>query len=1177
MRINRFLASTLFTGLFVTAALSPALGQEKSLTPQGAWSISKVDRSAQGGNSYCTLSRKYDDGVVVSLGRSQTEEYSLAIDFQKPTFAKDKALKINLQPGPGQIRAYDMMPTSEKAVVIRLGWDTGFFDALNSSQQMKVKIADQNYAFAMPEIAKGQGDLADCMEGLKAAAGKSAAPTKDVLAAEAGASSKEFEAAKVEEGAKSAGAINAQKQKVADAEKGILKNFADNIKAQEPELNNDDAAPRRNFAKADKTEDKAAQNEKIAEKTPVPRPPEPEKAAAKPAEITAVSKPKEAEPELVRRPPPAPVVHSEKSEEHAATKMAATAPSAADAKASIEIKTMEQNIADLKAENATLKQKASAPSQETQKQIDALQAEKKMLQDQIASLKAGSDKKATEEISALQAKANELEIKNQQLEDSLRQSQTRIAETAINTESKSLKQIVDLQAKLEAAQKDNTTLAKQLESLKLRQEDTGLAAVAGDWDLEQATKRYNEAEREIRRLGMQLEQERMSCNREKAEIEQMLFDPAVAEQKQIEKLSQLQKDLTAAQAKIADNAKLVQGEVDRQLAAKTQSIETEKVALSQQVSTLQKSLADKDAALAAEKAGLQNQVATLQKSLADKDASVAAEKTSLQNQLASLQKSLAEKNSAVSTEKAGLQNQIAALQKSLADKDAALFAEKTALQNQVANLQKSVSEKNDAVSTEKASLQNQVAALQKSLADKDAALAAEKASLQSQIAALQKDVAAKDSGASQEKIALQAQIDSMKNALTQKDQELAGLKAQPKIDPAVADQRVAQEVGKARAVADQEIIGLKTQNQAMTQSMESMKLALAAKDKALADAQAAPKIDPVMTKQVSDLQANLAEYKKNNDLLRDQNTVLRQDSEKLRLQLADIQTSGATRADQVASLQLALDGMKREMEMKDRASATYQNQLASIQQDNAQLKARLAVADTDRSNSSNEVGDLTRQIQSLQKQVNDLQRQKATPVNMDRSASSMSTIGRRYDSITPAAGYVSSAAAPVVPVVAQAVAAAPVGGAGMGGYDRSSVQSLLQKSGLSVNGVQAASGFSGADNFAWTDSSNVKGLASIKMSSGDFDKMVNDYIAYQKGQCGGDFASMPSPSNSGAAKRMALYEVACVSPSSQSTSSSLVFFEDQGRFIAIANQIDAANMDIAMDSRDKIASLVRGL
>ncbi|PZQ48095.1 MAG: hypothetical protein DI551_02145 [Micavibrio aeruginosavorus] len=1061
MRLNRYLTSTLLAGLFATVVLSPAMGQEQSMQPKGAWSVAKVDRMAQGGNSYCTLSRKYDDGVVLSLGRSQTEEYSLAIDFQKDVFKKDQSLKISLQPGPGQIRAYDMMPASEKAMVIRLGWDTGFFDTLNKSQLMKVKIADKSYAFAMPEIAKGQGDLSECMDELKSASngGKATqkiAQTKDVLNAEPVNTAKEFNAGKVGEkvafGA-SAPEIAAQKTEVAAEEKSILQGFADSIRAQEPTLRGEDEAPkRRNFGKSkgeDVAEDAVAKTSPAAGKQ-VPRPP----SADEPVEAATATAKADA-PELVKRPSaPDSVLPAVKPDSKAQTTkltqlelvpgpavIAAKTAAKSDGRLTPieedeEMKAMQKRMAELANENQALKQKTAAITPEAQKQLDAVKAQNEALAAKLEAEKAEKAKLAKpEDVAAAQTRAKELEIKNAQLEDSLRQSQVRIGEAALNTETKSLRKIADLEVKLEAAQKDNNALAKQLESMRVQQEDKGLTAVAGDWDLEQATKRFNEAEREIRRLGMQLEQERTSCNREKAEIEQMLFDPAVADKQQIEKLSSLQDQLDEANSKLGNQQKMVQDQVSQQVAAQ---------------------VAQKTQALEAEKAASAAQLASLQKS-------VAATQT---------------------------------------------------------------------LQADNAKLIQQVADLQKAAVAKDAAATGEKAALQSQL---------------QAQAQLQKELQAIKVAMAQKDQELAVAKTTPKADPAQAAQL---------ASVHAQLTALQTQNKAATDS-------LASKDKALADAQAAlkvaqtaaaaPKIDPVQQKQMASLNDAITSIKADNDALRDQNIVLRSEADKLRIQLSDVQNNGAARADKVASIQLDLDNAKRQMATKDTQLATYQNQLASLQQESTQLKNRLAVADSSRNDGTAEVGALTRQIQQLQNQVSTLQ--------SERSASASS-----YASITPAAGS-------VVPSVSLQ-ATAPVGAA-LAGYDGASIKTLLQRSGLAVGGVSKTSGFPSAENFGWTDGSNVKGTASVK-AGGNFDALVSQYIAYQKQQCGGDFASMPSPSNSGAAKRMALYEVACVSPSA-STSSSLIFFEDQGRFIAIANQTGAADMDVAMDSRDKIAGFVRGL
>lgn len=1126
MRLNRYLASSLLAGLFVTASFfTPAMGQEQSLQPQGAWAISKIDKSAQGGNSYCTLSRKYDNGAVLSLGRNQTEEYSLAIDFQKPTFEKDKSLKINLQPGPGQIRAYDMMPTSDKAVVVRLGWDTGFFDALNKSQQMKVKIGDKNYAFAMPEITKGQGDLQECMEGLQASAkdakgAKTASATKDVLNADPKAS-KDFDAGKVDGKVAAAtpapapvAALAPAPEKVAEEEKSALQKFAESIKPQESAQNDEDAPKRRNFASKGeegsdvKPEGKADIKTSFADKTPEAKTPAPMPPVAEKEEPTPA-------PEQAKHTTQSPVTTAAKEEAPAAAKMAAMSPAAAFEKDEAAQKALQKQIDDLKAQNDALKNKPAAPSPELQQQLASVQAEKAALQQKLAAAQQDKSKAPKpEEIAATEGRIKELEAKNAQLEDSLRQAQVRIGETAINTETKSIRRITELESKLQAAQDDNTALAKQLESFRMQQEDKSVKAIAGDWDLEQATKRYNEAEREIRRLGLQLEQERTSCNREKAQIEQMLFDPAVADQKQIERLSQLEDQLDAAQAKINDQQKLVQAQVDQQVAQKTQSLGAEKAGLTAQIASLQKSLADRDAS-----------IATLQKTATDAQ-TAQADKQKLTQQIASMQTLITSKDTAI-TQKDG---EIAAL-KTAPKADPAQI---TALQAQVKTLTDTLAAKDKTVGEAQAAVSMK-----------------EKAALDAQAAIAAKDKALADA----------------QNALKAAQAEAA----KPKADPAQMTALQAQ------------LAALQGQNKTLMESM-------AAKDKAVADAQAAlksadqaraaavaaaaqPKTDPAVLKQIADLQSSMSAIKADNDALRDQNIVLRQDADKLRIQLTDAQTNGGARADQLASLQLQIDTLKRQAATKDTQLATYQNQLAAAQQDSAQLKNRLSVADNVRTSSTDEVGSLTRQVQQLQKQINDMQAEKSRAP--DRSA-----MADTYAGITPAAGYVSPA--PIAPVQAQPVAvatpAAVPAASAISGYDKGAIQSLLQKSGLGASVSKTGSGFAGADNFSWSESNNVKGLASVKiLGGGSFDDMVNQYIAYQKGQCSGDFASMPSPSNGSAAKKMSLYEVACVGSGGQNQSASLLFFEDQGRFIAIANQIDAANMDVAMDSRDKIAGFVRGL
>lgn len=682
MRCNRFLTSTFLTGTLLVLTLSAGIAQaaeSQAMTPQGKWALTKVDRVATNGNSYCTLSHQYGDNVILSLGRNLAEEYSLAVDFQKPVFTKGESIKVGLQPGPGQNRAYDLMPASEKAMVIRLGWDSAFFKTLNQTQTLKVSINDKSYDFKLPDIARGQDDLKGCMEELKVAAQggaaaqkTAAAPTKDVLAAQPEtATSSGFNAEKADASKPAAekvaatkspekAAVAAQAATVAKAEKmdqaltaqnaqlerdlkqalaksqsleaqliSVQKSMAD-TKAMEDRiaaLQSDLAAKeaetkslRETAAKTKATGDIMAQqsaeldqlraqnkllNEKIItfEKTATQAQTSQQQVqtlqqklsqleadmAAKQQAITAYEQAKaqgdsSAKAMLAQKDQEIAKIQADKA--LLQSKVEAQAKALSDKSADMTLAQKDQEISKILAEKEALQLKideqaaqilaasnkpatpvvseseksAMATLAEKSAEFEAMKIENNALNAQIADLqKQLGEAKASqttaaampsEALKSAQDKVTQLEIKNKQLEDMLRQSQTRIAEAAVSTESKSIRKIADLEAKLTAAQNDNATLARQLEGVKLQQEDKRLTMIAGDWDLEKATKRFNEAEREIQRLGLELERERTSCNMEKSKIEQMLFDPAVTEEKQLERLNALEQENAALKSRL---------------------------------------------------------------------------------------------------------------------------------------------------------------------------------------------------------------------------------------------------------------------------------------------------------------------------------------------------------------------------------------------------------------------------------------------------------------------------------------------------------------------------------------------------------------------------------------------------------------------------------------------------
>lgn len=84
----------------------------------------------------------------------------------------------------------------------------------------------------------------------------------------------------------------------------------------------------------------------------------------------------------------------------------------------------------------------------------------------------------------------------------------------------------------------------QLESeLQHEQSLSGLPQNMGDWDLEKATLRFQEAERQLKAMGQRLAKERLRHETEKKELEALLFDPSVTTKEQLAKLAELEYQL----------------------------------------------------------------------------------------------------------------------------------------------------------------------------------------------------------------------------------------------------------------------------------------------------------------------------------------------------------------------------------------------------------------------------------------------------------------------------------------------------------------------------------------------------------------------------------------------------------------------------------------------------------
>lgn len=108
----------------------------------------------------------------------------------------------------------------------------------------------------------------------------------------------------------------------------------------------------------------------------------------------------------------------------------------------------------------------------------------------------------------------------------------------------------ELRKQVALLQGENEALNTELKLALRAGEKERLDVSSKNWNLETATMRYNEAERQVTSLGQQVQKERAQCAFEKKELETMLFDPQVTNEAQLAHLAKLEQQLQAARAEI---------------------------------------------------------------------------------------------------------------------------------------------------------------------------------------------------------------------------------------------------------------------------------------------------------------------------------------------------------------------------------------------------------------------------------------------------------------------------------------------------------------------------------------------------------------------------------------------------------------------------------------------------
>ena len=782
-RLSVSLALVALLGGTALVAVPTTTRAATDLQANTSWAISRVASAAQG--SYCTMAQKFGNGTVFTIANNAKGEYSLAFDFQSPKFKAGEPMAVSLKAGSGATQSFEVSPQTAEAFVIGLGTDKGLIDDAKKNGKIQLDVAGESYTFNTAKFTEAQAELATCMSSMKpqlreAKAEETKAPDAAALEAAEKKGGKEQVAASAPAAKNKASStgLNADDLIAAPINNEIPAREMADIKpaADEDDLRNENARLKQALNDARRSYEN---------------------------QISAQAGP--AVPELQEKISALEIENANLKEERA-NRSAAQKPSADAAKMSADFDKAMKDLAAATEQNKVLQDQV-ANAQQAQRDLQALKAENQTLKNQAQISASG---KTPEPMSQIEAKAQAdaqaagkeiiaLRTENEKLAKELVVAQRKaqpptvvpvdlqIRLTQLQNENNALKakldaggdagmpslanagagegslrdQLRDIKSQLEIVESENKGLKQQLANLQSETEGGQLKVAGGNWDLEQATRRYQESQREIRRLGALLEQDRVKCQQEKKDIEYMLFDPEVAKPAQITMLNSLEDQVASKDKQIADLEGKMKSAGDDS-AAKKAAEDAKKVAeakaaeASAEVASLQTQISQRDARIAMleeatkKSAEAGTTVALLQNEMKARDQKIAALQTDAQR-VGSLTSTLNEKDARIAQLEAMAKNSteataaLAALQAQVKAKD-----EQIALLN--VDAQKAASQTN-ALTTQTAAL----ATLQAQVKAKDEQIAllnvdAQKAASQTNalttqsaaLAALQTQMKAKD-------------------------------------------------------------------------------------------------------------------------------------------------------------------------------------------------------------------------------------------------------------------------------------------------------------------------------------------------------------------------------------------------------------------------------------------------
>ena len=143
---------------------------------QGAWVTKDLASSKKGAAPYCVAAMQFSKGTILTMAENKSGEISMAFDFGGGYFDPSALASIILDPGAGQQREFKVKPRSSKAIVVKLGDDKGFMEALSRTGLLRMELGGQSLNFNLENIDVGRKRLSACLDGVIVVSAPNAVP-----------------------------------------------------------------------------------------------------------------------------------------------------------------------------------------------------------------------------------------------------------------------------------------------------------------------------------------------------------------------------------------------------------------------------------------------------------------------------------------------------------------------------------------------------------------------------------------------------------------------------------------------------------------------------------------------------------------------------------------------------------------------------------------------------------------------------------------------------------------------------------------------------------------------------------------------------------------------------------------------------------------------------------------